>query len=73
MKSYAGKYIPALGYTIYNANQDPRRTLTINLKGLLIGDGLVDPVNVSCVCVCVHVSVHVQVMSPPPADGWGVP
>lgn len=44
-ESYAGKYIPALGYTIHNANRDPQRNLTINLKGMLIGDGLVDPVN----------------------------
>ena len=47
VQSYAGKYIPALGYTIFSANRDPERSLTINLKGVLIGDGLVDPVNVS--------------------------
>ena len=44
-QSYAGKYVPALGYHIHNAN--PSAKLKINLKGLLIGDGLVDPVNVS--------------------------
>jgi vitellogenic carboxypeptidase-like protein len=46
-ESYAGKYIPALGYTIHMANSDPKKNFTVNFKGLLLGDGLVDPVNVS--------------------------
>lgn len=47
-ESYAGKYIPAIGYAIY---QDSKRTTTdplkpkINLKGLAIGDGFTDPIN----------------------------
>jgi vitellogenic carboxypeptidase-like protein len=44
-ESYAGKYIPALGYTIHMANSDPKKNFTVNFKGLLLGDGLVDPVN----------------------------
>jgi len=40
-ESYAGKYIPAIGYTIYKKN--PAAKLKINLQGLLIGDGLTDP------------------------------
>ncbi|XP_063237649.1 venom serine carboxypeptidase-like [Bacillus rossius redtenbacheri] len=42
-ESYAGKYIPALGHTIHVNNQNA--SLKINLKGLAIGDGLVDPIN----------------------------
>ncbi|KAJ8872308.1 hypothetical protein PR048_025912 [Dryococelus australis] len=42
-ESYAGKYIPALGHTIHTKN--PKAKLKINLKGMAIGDGLVDPVN----------------------------
>jgi len=41
-ESYAGKYLPALGYKIYSMNnQNP--SLFINLKGVGIGDGLCDP------------------------------
>lgn len=42
-ESYAGKYIPALGYTIHKKN--PTANIKINLKGLMIGDGWSDPVN----------------------------
>ncbi|CAN7997625.1 unnamed protein product, partial [Ixodes pacificus] len=39
-ESYAGKYVPAVAYAIHTAVQ-PR--VTINLKGIAIGDGMVDP------------------------------
>lgn len=42
-ESYAGKYVPAIGYTILQNN--PTASLKINLKGLAIGNGLSDPVN----------------------------
>ncbi|KAF7288067.1 hypothetical protein GWI33_000121 [Rhynchophorus ferrugineus] len=42
-ESYAGKYIPAIGYTILKNN--PSADLKINLQGLLIGNGLSDPIN----------------------------
>ncbi|XP_063368691.1 venom serine carboxypeptidase-like [Cydia amplana] len=42
-ESYAGKYVPALGYTIHKKN--PAAESKINLKGLAIGNGLTDPVN----------------------------
>ena len=46
LQSYAGKYVPAISYKIDMMNkQSPK--LRINLVGLAIGDGLVDPVNVS--------------------------
>lgn len=46
-ESYAGKYVPAIGYAIL---KDSRRTTDsdrpkINLKGLAIGNGLSDPVH----------------------------
>ncbi|CAG9764019.1 unnamed protein product [Ceutorhynchus assimilis] len=44
-ESYAGKYIPAIGYTIYKKN--PGSKLKINLQGLAIGDGLTDPENMT--------------------------
>lgn len=40
-ESYAGKYVPAIGYVIDTAVQ-PR--VKINLKGIAIGNGVVDPV-----------------------------
>ena len=43
-ESYAGKYLPALGYKILTENANPNRAVTINLKGLAIGDGLTDPI-----------------------------
>ncbi len=44
-QSYAGKYVPAIGYKIHMANQNNPK-VHINLKGLAIGDGLCDPENV---------------------------
>lgn len=40
-ESYAGKYVPALAYTIYKKN--PSAKIKINLKALAIGNGLSDP------------------------------
>lgn len=42
-ESYAGKYVPAVSYTIYKKN--PTAKQKINLKGLAIGNGLCDPIN----------------------------
>lgn len=39
-ESYAGHYIPAIGYYLLNEQSD----LQLNLKGLAIGNGLVDPI-----------------------------
>lgn len=46
-ESYAGKYVPAIGYAIYEDNKrehDPQKP-KINLKGLAIGNGLSDPIH----------------------------
>ncbi|KAF7288071.1 hypothetical protein GWI33_000125 [Rhynchophorus ferrugineus] len=42
-ESYAGKYVPSISYAIYKNN--PSASLYINLKGLLIGNGLTDPIH----------------------------
>uniref|UniRef100_A0A8D8PLP3 Carboxypeptidase n=1 Tax=Cacopsylla melanoneura TaxID=428564 RepID=A0A8D8PLP3_9HEMI len=42
-ESYAGKYVPALAYTIHINN--PVAKTKINLKGVAIGNGLCDPLN----------------------------
>ncbi|XP_050522901.1 venom serine carboxypeptidase-like [Daktulosphaira vitifoliae] len=42
-ESYAGKYVPAVSYAIHLNN--PTSNLKINLKGLAIGNGLIDPAN----------------------------
>ncbi|KAK9877389.1 hypothetical protein WA026_017785 [Henosepilachna vigintioctopunctata] len=42
-ESYAGKYIPAVAYTIHKRNPDAE--LKINLKGISMGNGLSDPAN----------------------------
>ncbi|KAK9877390.1 hypothetical protein WA026_017786 [Henosepilachna vigintioctopunctata] len=42
-ESYAGKYIPAIAYTIHQKN--PQADIKINLKGLAIGNGLSDTIN----------------------------
>lgn len=42
-ESYAGKYIPALAYTIHTNN--PSAKIKINLQGLAIGNGWTDPIN----------------------------
>ncbi|CAL4099750.1 unnamed protein product, partial [Meganyctiphanes norvegica] len=44
-ESYAGKYVPALTYTIHKNNPDEK--IKINLKGMAIGDGLCDPVTMT--------------------------
>lgn len=46
-ESYGGKYVPAIGYAIYQDSKradDPKKP-KINLKGLAIGNGLSDPVH----------------------------
>uniref|UniRef100_A0A8C1W132 Probable serine carboxypeptidase CPVL n=1 Tax=Cyprinus carpio TaxID=7962 RepID=A0A8C1W132_CYPCA len=40
-ESYAGKYVPAIGYYIHKNN--PSAKVKINFKGVAIGDGLCDP------------------------------
>lgn len=40
-ESYAGKYVPAIGYYIHKNN--PSAEVKINFKGVAIGDGLCDP------------------------------
>ncbi|CAG2166942.1 unnamed protein product, partial [Oppiella nova] len=40
-ESYAGKYVPAIAYKIHSEG----KASNINLKGLVIGDGLIDPVS----------------------------
>lgn len=40
-ESYAGKYVPAVAYTIHRSN--PSAAQKINLAGLTIGNGLCDP------------------------------
>ncbi|XP_030636847.1 putative serine carboxypeptidase CPVL [Chanos chanos] len=40
-ESYAGKYVPAIGYYIHKNN--PTAKVKINFRGVAIGDGLCDP------------------------------
>nr|CAD7444275.1 unnamed protein product [Timema bartmani] len=40
-ESYAGKYVPALGYAIHTKN--PTAAVKINMQGMAIGNGLSDP------------------------------
>lgn len=42
-ESYGGKYVPALAYTIHTNN--PKAHLKLKLKGIAMGNGLCDPVN----------------------------
>uniref|UniRef100_A0A0A9W3V6 Carboxypeptidase n=1 Tax=Lygus hesperus TaxID=30085 RepID=A0A0A9W3V6_LYGHE len=42
-ESYGGKWIPAVGYTIHQGNK--KNGHKINLKGMAIGNGWVDPYN----------------------------
>lgn len=42
-ESYAGKYVPAVSYAIHLNN--PNASDKINLKGLAIGNGFIDPIN----------------------------
>jgi len=44
-ESYAGHYIPALSYRIMQGNQNQDGPVHINLQGLAIGNGWVDPYN----------------------------
>lgn len=41
-ESYAGKYVPALAYAIHQHNKNENENY-INLQGIAIGNGLVDP------------------------------
>lgn len=50
LQSYAGKYVPAIGYYIHKNN--PTAKVKINFKGMAIGDGLCDP-EVVWTVVCV--------------------
>ncbi|PIA61740.1 hypothetical protein AQUCO_00200021v1 [Aquilegia coerulea] len=44
-ESYAGKYVPAIGYYILQQNSRLRRlSQQVNLKGVAIGNGLTDPI-----------------------------
>ncbi|KAK8655640.1 hypothetical protein V6N13_108213 [Hibiscus sabdariffa] len=43
-ESYAGKYVPAIGYYILNKNPQLPVSQRVNLAGVAIGDGLTDPV-----------------------------
>ncbi|XP_034234447.1 venom serine carboxypeptidase [Thrips palmi] len=44
-ESYAGKYVPALGYAIHTNNPKAAASDRINLQGLFIGNGFTDPEN----------------------------
>ncbi|KAL5723943.1 hypothetical protein ACHQM5_007273 [Ranunculus cassubicifolius] len=43
-ESYAGKYVPAIGYYILQKNSRLRRSQQVNLKGVAIGNGLTGPI-----------------------------
>ncbi|KAH7516352.1 hypothetical protein FEM48_Zijuj10G0125900 [Ziziphus jujuba var. spinosa] len=42
-ESYAGKYIPAIGYYILKVNRKLKESVKVNLAGIAIGNGLTDP------------------------------
>ncbi|KAL6189979.1 hypothetical protein ACLB2K_036380 [Fragaria x ananassa] len=42
-ESYAGKYVPAIGYYISKRNAELSESKRVNLGGVAIGDGLTDP------------------------------
>uniref|UniRef100_A0A1A9V2F1 Carboxypeptidase n=1 Tax=Glossina austeni TaxID=7395 RepID=A0A1A9V2F1_GLOAU len=44
-ESYAGKYIPALAYRIYKTLDSPNTRIKIPLNGIIIGNGLIDPLH----------------------------
>ena len=44
-ESYAGKYVPAIGYYILQKNSHWNTPQRVNLAGVAIGDGLTDPVD----------------------------
>ena len=56
-QSYAGKYIPAIGYKIHIENQNNPQ-VKINFKGVSIGDGWIDPVNVRSTTQSVYCRVE---------------
>ncbi|KAJ9708400.1 hypothetical protein PVL29_000444 [Vitis rotundifolia] len=43
-ESYAGKYVPAIGYHILKKNSRLPESQRLNLRGVAIGNGLTDPV-----------------------------
>ncbi|XP_059447354.1 serine carboxypeptidase-like 50 [Corylus avellana] len=43
-ESYAGKYVPAIGYYIIRKNADLPASERVNLAGVAIGNGMTDPV-----------------------------
>lgn len=43
-ESYAGKYVPAIGYYILQKNEQLKDSEKVNLAGVAIGDGLTDPI-----------------------------
>ncbi|VFQ73869.1 unnamed protein product [Cuscuta campestris] len=43
-ESYAGKYVPAIGYYILKVNAHLRQSSRVNLAGVAIGNGLTHPV-----------------------------
>ena len=43
-ESYAGKYVPAIGYYMLKANANLPVSQQVNLGGVAIGNGLTDPV-----------------------------
>lgn len=44
-ESYAGKYVPALAYTIHLKKTAKKEKVPINLSGIAIGNGLSDPLH----------------------------
>ncbi|XP_017435040.1 serine carboxypeptidase-like 50 isoform X2 [Vigna angularis] len=42
-ESYAGKYVPAIGYYILKKNENLEASERVNLAGVAVGDGLTDP------------------------------
>jgi len=44
-ESYAGKYVPTLGYAIYEKRESADQWDRINLQGVAIGNGVTDPVH----------------------------
>ncbi|KAF5175265.1 Carboxypeptidase [Thalictrum thalictroides] len=43
-ESYAGKFVPAIGYYILHQNSKLRLSQQVNLKGVAIGNGMTDPI-----------------------------
>lgn len=44
-ESYAGKFVITVSYAIHQKNQTAKDQDKINLKGLMIGNGMIDPIN----------------------------